>query len=423
MSTQDVVFNGNSFVDNLNLLLTKHIQPVTEADLDSLSYMNTAVSGKTAAGFLSTIKTDANPFVDWDSFLQAWKNYSGDTSTTGLLNAFLADFKKQIGYVDGNPSGSDWYVLSEAVQGTGKGVTDATIQTFFTRSFGSFLSNYPYELVDTDSNPDTAPIPSNVGDATTAGTNFFTNWTKFMASSTDLQTATSASDPDLNGLNLSAFELTYTVFFPAEGGETAADVQNRFYARLKKFVDDEVKGSGGGSSGNGWFIPSRSFHTWFNDIRDEFITQSSKTSVEVHTTVTPESAKRVLVIDRVLRLLITITSTLQRISASQAQHLSFLTSWTDAYTNLVTDVPQFTQGQANPIGDGSKASKAFRNNDVNPHMQSILDKIKARRENVQDSAKQMQTTINSTQDAANQQTQLATSLLQQLSTILGQIFR
>jgi hypothetical protein len=392
-------------------------------------------AGKTIGGFLASINADTNPLIDWQSFLQAWKNYSGDT-TNDLEAEFIDDFKKQVGFVDANgdpvtdPAGTDWEALTNVIGEDQQplGITDDIIKTFWKASFSHFLGSYPYEEVasDIDENPDTPDVmvPKSIGDATTAPDNFFTAWTTYMARSAEIDDSTSGlGDTSANGVDLAAYEQIYVSFFPQETGETPAQVQARYVSRLSKFYEKSLKENGAGSVENGWFIPSHHFDEWFEDLREDFIKDVTVTSVEIRTTVTSDAAHRILVIDRILRLLVEMVDVLQRISAAQAQRLSFLTNWQQAYTELVTDVPQFAQGDGSPLEGGGKGPKAFRNNDVNPHMQAILEKVRARRSNVQDEAKQMQTTINQTQDAANQQTQMATSLLQQLSTILGQIFR
>ena len=56
-------------------------------------------------------------------------------------------------------------------------------------------------------------------------------------------------------------------------------------------------------------------------------------------------------------------------------------------------------------------------------MGSLQTKVRAWRDQVGDEAKQMQTALNQSTDAANQQANMGSALLQQLSTILSQIYR
>jgi hypothetical protein len=250
-----------------------------------------------------------------------------------------------------------------------------------------------------------------------------------MSRTAELDDSTSSSGSSLDNLDMASFEQIYSILFPAESGETAAEVTARYAARMRQFWKEQALNNGSQAVNGAWFIPSQSFDEWFEQLRNEFIQGTTRRSTQLTTVGTP-ATERVLVIDRVLRLLIMMIDILQRISATQAQRLTFLTNWQEAYTDLLTQVPQFAQGDGSPLGVGgdeddeaAAAAKAFRNNDVNPHMQNILENVRARRSAVQDEAKQMQTSINSSQDASNQQTQMATSLLQQLSTILSQIFR
>lgn len=434
MSHEDIVFNGNTFVENLNLILRK--EPV-DLDASIASFASKTLIdgvGTGSNGFLSTIATDTNPFVNWDGFVAHWKNLNPAGDETALLNSFLTDFKAQIGYVNGNPPTSDWHILSETIQGTGtdldgfpRGVADALIEEYFKRSFSHFLATYRYVNPSDETQLASPGSVGVVGSATTAGANFFKEWARFMSRTAEFDDSTSGPGTAPNNVDFAAYEQIYSVFFPAEAGETAAEVQARYEARVRDFWKEQALGNGSLSVGGAWFIPSHSFDEWMEQLREEFIQGSVNKSTQLTTVGTP-ATKRVLVIDRVLRLLILMIDIMQRISASQAQRLTFLTNWQQAYTDLITQVPQFAQGDGTPLGgaagqDDTGAMKAFRNKDANPHMQAVLEKVRARRSSVQDEAKQTQTTINSSQDAANQQTQMATSLLQQLSTILSQIFR
>jgi len=421
MSNEDIVFNGNNFIDNLKFILQK--DPAQLGNLPTggaaRSYMN-SIAPDSARLFLATITTDRNPFIDWDVFLDAWKDFSSDP-TNNLLDAFVTDFKERIGYEDGNPPGGDWYVLSETIQGAGldadgfpQGINDDLITEYFKRSFSRFLATYPYES-DTPGGP-----PIRVGSVATAGDNFFQEWSKFMTRTAEFFDGTTTGVvPDFL-----SYSKVYEVFFPQQPGESLADFNIRYRAQLRDFWKEQALENGAGSTDNAWFIPSQSFDEWFEQLREQFIRSDTVRSTRLFT-VSTSATEKVLVIDRILRLLVDLIDTLQRISASQADRLRFLTVWQQAYTDLVTQVPLFSEGDGSgsPLSNDSDEAREFRNEQVNPQMQNILEKVRARRSAVQDEAKQMQTTINQTQDGANQQTQIATALLQQLSTILSQIFR
>lgn len=415
MGHEDIVFNGHDFIDNLSQILRKDaFAGVTDADLSSRNYMDTTLSGKNADAFLSQFTTPQNNFVEWPEFLSAWQQYSGDTSSD-LLNAFFDDYKKALGItVDaGGHLSGDWSVIGADISGDPKEVTLEQLQQQFIMSFSHFLQTYPYK-----SDGSVGPNPG-------AADNFFNNWKIYMTVTAQLQDATSSPDPT-TGVDLAAFQQVYNAYdFPAP---------NTFQKEFLDFYDSVLKSSGNNApiydaNGNrivgvGYFIPSQNFADWMLQLRDKYIRLITISSVgDVRTTVSTGATQRVLVIDRILRLLIEMTSILQQISASQAQRLSFLTTWTQAYTELLTNVPQFTAGDGSPIDGDSDKEQKLRNSDVNPHMQSILENVRARRESVQDEAKALQTQINQSQDVVNQQTQMATSMLQELSTILAQIFR
>ena len=131
--------------------------------------------------------------------------------------------------------------------------------------------------------------------------------------------------------------------------------------------------------------------------------------------------------------------TLQKVSASQAERLTFLSRWQEAYTRQLTDIPTFTVGDGSAIDGGllktgevlppntmkdqlsDKEAKA--RTAVNQKMSALQEKSRARRGQISDYAKAMQSNLNQSQDNANQQTDIATAIIQQLSTILASIFR
>jgi len=398
MGTSSIVFNGNNFVDNLKLILAKNISDVNTntTTLSSLTYVNDFNPN----GFFGPITTSNAPFTNWTNFQRSWNNFNGLPSTdVDLTNAFIVDFKSAIGYPADFPNGTN--------------VTDSDVATWFNNSMSIFLRDYPYKQ------------DGSVGNAE----DFFGNWVKYMAGVANVQSNTTVP-VGAASVSMANYFTVYEAFFPQQPNETPTDVQNRFAAELQSFISSQVSGNGSGNAANGWFVPSQSFHDWFTQQLRKFNANQTKTIVELQTTVdTNGSASSLLVISRVLALLTKMVSILQQISAAQAQQLSFQTTWQSNYTTMLTQVPQFAQGDNTPLGGSTnnrtvdKRAAAFRNKDTNPKMQNILQQVQARQSNVQDTAKSLQTNINQSQDAANQLTQMLTSFLQNLNSILGSIYR
>lgn len=394
MADDEIVFDGKNFVDNLSNLLRAQISTGSVGPVPPI-------------GFYASFATDSKPLSGWDGFKLAYNIAAGTPGSAVIENAFFNDYKAKIQNYGGLGLGPDWTALTDAVQGPGLGVTEADLRQQFKNAFSHFALTYPYVTV------------SGVGKLGPSGgeeTTFFTNWGRYLARTAGIDDSTEGPLSYPSEVDALSYEQVWYSFFP---GPTATE----FAASLKEFYDDILKETGGGSPATGWFIPSQVFHKWYDKVRQDYLHQGSASSVELRTTVSTGTARRTLVLDRILRLLIEVIDVLQRVSAAQAQRLNFLTAWQSAYTEMLVNVPQYAQGDGSPLSHQNDDSKLFRNEVVNPHMQSILENVRAKRSAVQDEAKQLQTSINSSQDAANQQTQMATALLQQISGILSQIYR
>lgn len=184
---------------------------------------------------------------------------------------------------------------------------------------------------------------------------------------------------------------------------------------------------------------------------------------------------RPLVLDRIFSLLVALIDSLQKCAAAQANRLNLLSDWQKAYTDMMNQIHAFTANN----GDGRFAFDVndledFKNmffgdftviidntitspqidvpneivrvpltsidaheddiissgdedatkarSDMNTLNTNLTQRMQGSRQVVSDDAKALQTSVNQTNDAVQQQTDMATSILQQLSTILTSIF-
>ena len=132
---------------------------------------------------------------------------------------------------------------------------------------------------------------------------------------------------------------------------------------------------------------------------------------------------RVRIIDRVFALLVTMIEVLQKTTATLAERLGFLTSWQKAYTDQMDQVHTFVQNNGDAFSDETGDSSRQMRDELNRINTTFTEQMRSRRSIVSDDAKALQTAVNQLSDAVNQQTNMATSLIQQLSTILSVIFR
>lgn len=134
------------------------------------------------------------------------------------------------------------------------------------------------------------------------------------------------------------------------------------------------------------------------------------------------------VLNNVFNLLTTVLSSMQAVAAQQADRLNFLTAWQRAYTQKLQQVPTFVGGatdapasQSTGPLEGSDSSTARQ--DLNQLNQAFTNDMQGNNSLIQDDAKSLQASVQQSDDAVNQLANLATSIVQQFSTILGSIFR
>jgi hypothetical protein len=138
-----------------------------------------------------------------------------------------------------------------------------------------------------------------------------------------------------------------------------------------------------------------------------------QTSVGLNT-----NSKGPLVITRILELLITLLNSVQQVAAAQATRLSFYTSWQRAYTDLLAQVRSFSKNGPEGLTDDDIIDKQLTRAN-----QQYTSELQARQQVVSDDAKSLQSTVNNSQDIAQQQGSMITSFIQQLSSILSTIYR
>jgi hypothetical protein len=414
---QPVLTIGNTaypFIQNIQNLLNSNPPPAI------LFSSTAAYNGMLAEGSAAQVNTFFNNFVlaagsppapaslnapyvlpqNWDQFITQFRALTGtaNPSTTGgtVFDAFVSTYKKFMNISTTNPNATpdgDFAVLA------GQGVTAADLKAQFVNSFNHFLQTYSF--------------PNNSSYSFGTPQQFFDNYIKYMTQTAVLQTTTGSATGSAPGLP--AFEQIWTSYgFPVSS----------FPAALKKFYDGILLQTGNGHPENGYFTPSQVLNTWMDSVKNQYL------STMLVSSVSTTGGDEVLVIDRILRLLVQLIGILQNISSSQADRLGFLTRWQVAYTHLLTDIPTFTQGDKSAIDSNvptiptispkdTAKSEATVRDQVNPKMQSLQDKTRARRDSISDQAKAMQSIINQSQTSANAQS----AFLSQLDTLLAAIYK
>lgn len=138
-----------------------------------------------------------------------------------------------------------------------------------------------------------------------------------------------------------------------------------------------------------------------------------------------------LILNRVFELLVIMINSLQRVAAAQAGRLNFLTAWQKAYTEKLNQIHAFVSNNGDntpnfidvPISDAHDTDSASRRSDLNAKNTSYTQQMQGNNGVISNDAKALQSVINQTNDAVQSQTDIATSILQQMSTILSSIYQ
>lgn len=391
-----------------------------------------------------TFPDGSHPSADtWNKFIESWVKYyrynitgtdpSGiiantqpgpDISVNNLYNFFLNTFLATQGstYNPGtNTLSGDLSLLATNFSfagGTDRGTTTVSNNPFiksFNNNIGDILSaTLAVTLPSINANP---PLPLELINLLLINTfikqsiiHYLTATTTINPPVPDLGPNSIVSAAALNALP--SYKSVYQQFGPPNA--TEAD----FEQSVKDFYLSEVHK-------NGYFIPSRSFADWSQKVRND--NQINATSPNGLTSLAGNSSEKVSIINRILALLIRIIKSLQDIAIAQSNHITFRTKYQEAYTGLQKQVPVFlikdTIGTPYKLRTTGTDESSARN-DINSVVNSnLIDNLRALRGLQEDAAKKEQADINQTTDAVNQQTDMASNFIQQLTTLLSTIFK
>jgi hypothetical protein len=128
-----------------------------------------------------------------------------------------------------------------------------------------------------------------------------------------------------------------------------------------------------------------------------------------------------LTLNNVLSLLVGMIKSMQAVAVAQASRLNILVQWQQAYSNSMNSVHSFTTSNGDAYVSGTDDSLTNRRQGLNTTNSTYTEQMRSNNGLVADTAKGLQTNINATQDAVNQQSNMATSILQQMTSIVQAI--
>lgn len=130
-----------------------------------------------------------------------------------------------------------------------------------------------------------------------------------------------------------------------------------------------------------------------------------------------------IILNRIFKLILGMISTLQNVAAAQAARLKFMSSWQSAYTDAMSQIHTFIKGDTAHAFGGTSSADATTRDDLNRLNSSYTQTLQNRQSIVSDDAKALQSNVNQSNDAVNQQSNLGTAILQELGSLLQVLFK
>lgn len=384
------------------------------------------------ANYLSTFNGGTLPQT-WDSLINGWWNYftmpnatewglPAGSKLSSYYNAYggspqMGDFWNNksffteivqqfstslmnVSALEPGVTGSDWNILGS--------LTQSTMSQNFLGAFNAFLKNYKYTTVNGVSS-----VLTTSGDPSS----FFNQWYQFTAVTATIQNAQPpqlSADSNKYTQGLPSYESIYYLFHP---GAT----KSQFQQAVTNFYNAEFQA-------NGYFLPSQSINSWYEINQAQF-----NQSIGGVSPFSSASSEKALILNRLINLLISLISILQKVGVSQANQLKFVTNFQNIYVKLQTQIPVLSRGDTFTAGSGATGTTplGLKTTSANDERNAINTAFNAAKTEMmrsfrgvqEDIAKQVQSRVNQTNDTVNQQTDMATAFLQQLSGLVGAIFR
>lgn len=448
--TKNVDFNNVSFTENLNNIpnVVPNVLGVPDFYIPVLDLMietqdNNGSSVAKLNQFFASFDASSHPLPQtYDDFMQALASFVGSPTPgtanfpwlAGLLNNFSSATHNYYAPNPNNNFGTTWYnyLSGQPVQLTSNAdwplsppsPTDMIAQ--FKTWFGDFLKNFNYTSAGKVVVPTDPPLQNG---ATRVTTNyFFQQMGLALADTATLSANKSGLGLSVNGgspqnLSLPSYQEIYNAFFP-NGGQTG------FITRLQAFYNEQVDPK----TGPGYFIPSQLFAKWTNEMQRDYVKSLNLSGnfIAGESSLEGGNYRKTIILNRIFLLISSMLNTLQRVAAVQAQRLNVFTQWQKAYTDTLAQLPVFLSSQSpdnlltNKTGDSAdtKKDKGDARDELNNQVNfRFRDFMQTNRNLVSDESKAMQSNINQSSDAVSQQANMATSIIQELSTLLGAIYR
>lgn len=168
----------------------------------------------------------------------------------------------------------------------------------------------------------------------------------------------------------------------------------------------------------GYFVPSSDFAGWVQTVQDNYSETVPGTFLG-NSNLQPANFEKTQVLNDIFALIALMIGTMQNVASAQADRLRTLTTWQAAYTNSLQQIHTFVKSD-NTFAANSDDTRNEINNTINFKNRNLAQTFQS---TVGDDAKSLQSSINLSSDTVSQQASMATSIIQELNTLLNAIFK
>lgn len=363
-------------------------------------------------GDIRDFATDYANYLAANGFLPAPPNNEAaiKNAVKIIIDGFLKTFETATGF-NNNTESSVIQSLYPGIATYGMGNSDDPDQYLMVNSFWKdFSLNYIYQ-------PNGAIANSSSSNAF----GFFQNIRSFTVVTATISNSFSllvnnGSGGLVNAVNANTprFEKTFYQYFP-----TLVQPDPLYDQTLKDFARNMI-------TTYGYFSPSRQYVFWVSYLQEVTNTKAAP--------IASLPVQDVRILNDIFFLIVQMITSIQYVAASQADRLSLYTAWQRGYADLLNQVHVFTGSSqdklrdfnsGNPFSDNPSLSdvQKKRQDEQGNFNAGMVQQITAYKDSVSEDSKALQSRVNQSSDAFNEQANTATAILQEISTILSAIYR
>lgn len=387
--------------------MSSTIQPYWQDFVDNIKNLNLGIPAPPITGIPgSTLFATTNT---------ALENYLGNVNNVNTAFFGMTNIKSSDDFFTYLADFHDHHLIGPTPPGTLQQVKDAFIYDYsnavhvsedawthlspqfdvqFNSWFDTFIKTFPTQ----------PPIPNGIFGGKI---NFYNE------ASTQLTTTALLDNATAPVTFIPRYEEVYNAYFgdPANSGPT----RQQFINYLNSFYNDQV-------NANGFFIPSQSFAAFVNKVQYDYTQSLGPTLINPgQSNLAPADFNLTAILDRIYALIKDMLQSMQNIAAVQANRLTVLTNWQQAYTTELSQLKNFLKEDKDVLYPGYLSDQNFT--DLNEKVNQLRQLVTTNQSVVSDDAKSLQSSINQSTDAVTQQANMATSIIQELSTLLSAIYR